>query len=112
DPGVEFPTADAPAPAFPLVAPRGPGFVARFTEAMDGELRAGGHSASLAELRARGVARPSASEPGAFELDIPDAARVLVRAGKSAFAIARVDRPRPQAAPLWRAVESRALAFV
>src|SRR5690606_12696217 len=79
---------------------------------MHGELRAAGQRASLAELLAQGVARPSATHAGAFAVPILPGARVFVSMGKSAFAIASVPRPARQRSVFGRGVERRVLAFV
>jgi hypothetical protein len=110
-PEVEFPTSEAPASAFPLVAPRGDDFVLHFTRDMQGEVAIAGQRTSLAELHAQGRARASTSVAGAFELPIAAQARIKVRTGQNAFLISSVARPRQHALPLFGSIESRVLAF-
>ena len=73
--GVELPVDNAPAPEFPLVAPRGDDFVFNYGAGMDGELILDGQATSLAELAASGRARPSQTTAGALELPMPLARR-------------------------------------
>jgi hypothetical protein len=110
-PEVEFPTSEAPASAFPLVAPRGDDFVLHFTRDMQGEVAIAGQRTSLAELHAQGRARASASVAGAFELPIAAQTRIKVRTGQNAFLISSVARPRRHAVPLFGSIENRVLAF-
>jgi hypothetical protein len=110
-PEVEFATSEAPASAFPLVAPRGDDFVLHFTPDMQGEVAIAGQRTSLAELHAQGHARASASVAGAFELPILAETRIKVRTGRNAFLISSVARPRRHAVPLFGSIESRVLAF-
>lgn len=111
-PGVDLAIQDAPAPAFPLVAPSGDDFVFHFAPGIEGELLQGGAATPLAALAAAGKARPSASTPGAIEVPIPRNARIRARAGRATFLIAAVPRPRRHAVPLLAGLERRALAYV
>ncbi|MGN6106792.1 MAG: FHA domain-containing protein, partial [Kofleriaceae bacterium] len=86
-PGVEQPVEQAPSPSFPLVAPVGDAFVLNYAPGIDGELVAGGQTTPLSELAASGLARPSASVPGALELPIPPRARIRARAGPTTFLV-------------------------
>jgi pSer/pThr/pTyr-binding forkhead associated (FHA) protein len=109
--GVDFPTSDAPAADFPLVAPLGDDFVFNFGHGMEGEMMLDGQSVSLAELQAQGRARPSSTAPGATEVPIPPKARFRVKVAGQTLLVSSVPQPRRQAAPLFATVESRALAY-
>jgi hypothetical protein len=109
--GVEFPTNDAPAASFPLVAPLGDEFVFNYTPQMQGEMVLDGQATSLADLQAQGRARPSSTAPGAIELPIPHKARIRVRTGANTFLVSSVPQPRKQVAPLFASMETRVLAF-
>jgi hypothetical protein len=111
DRDVEFPTNDAPAVSFPLVAPLGNDFVFNYVGSMEGEVNIDGQTATLAELQGQGRVRPSSTAPGAFELPIPAKTRIKVRTGANTFLISSVPQPRRQAAPLFASLESRALAY-
>lgn len=112
-PGVELAVADAPAAAFPLVAPSASGnsFVFTYAPGIDGELVHGGTVTTLADLAATGRGRASACAPGAVELPIPIGGKIRARAGKATFAIAAIAPPRRHAAPLF-APSSRASAYI
>jgi hypothetical protein len=111
-PGVEFASAHAPLPAFPLVAPSGDDFVFNYGDGIDGELILDGTSIAFAELVATGRARPSAGTAGAIEVPIPPKARIRARAGQTTFLVSSVARPRRHAAPLIAHLERRALSYV
>jgi hypothetical protein len=110
-PGVELPIEQAPAPDFPLVAPRGDDFVFNYGAGMEGELMLDGKSTSFAELIASGQARPSMTTAGALELPIPARAKIRARAGQTTFVVSAVARPRRQAAALLANLENRTLAY-
>ncbi|TMQ13238.1 MAG: FHA domain-containing protein [Deltaproteobacteria bacterium] len=110
-PGVELALEDAPAPAFPLIAPSGDDFVFNYAAGIDGELLLDGTSTPLAELAAAGRSRPSASTAGAIEVPIPSKARIRARAGRTTFLVSAVPRPRRHAIPLLAGLESRAAAY-
>jgi hypothetical protein len=110
-PGVELPIEQAPAPDFPLVAPRGEDFVFNYGAGMDGELMLDGKSTSFAELIASGQARPSMTTAGALELPIPARAKIRARAGQTTFVVSAVTRPRRQAPAFLANLENRTLAY-
>ena len=109
--GVEFPTSDSPAPAFPLVAPLGDEFVFNFQSGMEGELTVDGQTMSLADVQSQGRARPSSTHQGALEMPIPTKARIKAKLGQNTFLVSSVPQPRRQAAPLFASMESRAMAY-
>lgn len=111
DADVEFPSSNAPAPSYPLVAPLGDDFVFNFASGMDGDVNIDGQTLSLADLQGQGKARPSSTAPGSMEMPIPPKTRIKVRLGKNTFLISSVPQPRRQAAPLFAALESRPLAY-
>jgi hypothetical protein len=92
-----------PVAAFPLVRAAGEGWELTFMPHMSGEVTIGKDTLSLADLAARGVARPSLH--GAFAYTIPDGARIRVTVGLSTFHVASVPAPRKHINPLavdWR----------
>jgi hypothetical protein len=107
DPGVEFTTAVSPAPTFALVAPRGDDFVFNFAQGMEGEMIVDNNSTPLSQVQAA----PSSTQPGAMELQIPQKARIRVRAGQATFLVSSVPQPRRQVAPLFASMESRVLTY-
>jgi hypothetical protein len=110
-PGVELPIDNAPAPDFPLVAPRGDDFVFNYGAGIDGELILDGTATSFADLAATGKARPSPTTAGALELPIPARAKIRARAGQTTFLVSAVNRPRRQAPALLASLENRTLAY-
>jgi hypothetical protein len=110
-PGVELALEQAPSPSFPLVAPRGDEFVFNYAPGIEGELVLDGRTTPLAELAAKGVARPSPTLVGAFELPIPERARIRARAGLATMMVTSVERPRRQSVPVLAALESRTLKY-
>jgi hypothetical protein len=112
-PEVEFPTADAPAPSFALIAPSGDDFVFNFAPAaMEGEMiDEAGTSIPLSELQSQGRARQSATQAGAMEVPIPMKSRFRVRAGAATYMIASVAQPRKHPMPLLGTLESNVMAF-
>lgn len=111
DAGVEFPTSESPTPSFPLIAPYGDDFVFNFASSMEGELNVDGQVLSLADAQGQGRARPSQTAPGAFEMVVPNKARIKVKVGQSTFLISSVPQPRKQVTPLFANMESRAMAY-
>jgi hypothetical protein len=109
-PGVELALEQAPTPNFPLVAPRGDDFVFNYAPGIDGELVLDGRTTPLAELAAKGLARPSPDLIGAFELPIPERARIRARAGLATMIVSSVERPRRQAVPV-AMLESRTMKY-
>jgi len=109
-PGVELALEQAPTPSFPLVAPRGDDFVFNYAPGLEGELVLDGRTTPLAELAASGQARPSPEVIGAFELPIPDRARIKVRAGLATMIVSSVERPRRHAVPV-AMLESRTMKY-
>ena len=109
--GVDFATGNAPAEAFPLVAPVGDDFALNFASGMQGEVTVEGQTTKLSDLQAQNKVRPSSSSPGCFEMTIPPKARIKIQAGKNTFLVSSVPQPRRQAAPLFASIESRALVF-
>ena len=112
DADVEFPTSAAPSSSFPLVAPQGDDFVVNFTADMNGEVTVAGQRTSLADMIAQGHAKPSAAAPGAFQMALPDNARVKLLAGKNTFLIAPISKPKKHAAPVFGTRQNRILAFL
>jgi len=110
-PGVEAPLETAPAADFPMVAPQGDDFVFNFGPGMDGEMTVNGQSTPLSELAATGRARPSATTPGATEVQIPAAARIRVRSGQTTFLVSSVAQPKQQEVPFFPALEGRAMKY-
>lgn len=113
-PDCEYPTADAPAGAFPLVAPSAnpaEDFVFNFLPGMEGEMQAEGQSISLAELQAQGRARPSGTAAGGLEVQIPQNARIRVKAGATTYLVSSVPQPKRQPVPLFGGLEAQVLAF-
>jgi hypothetical protein len=108
-PGVDVATADAPAPAFALVAPAGDDFVVNIAGSMRAEL-----------VDANGIGRPvterdtqpSTSETGALALPLTRRAMVRLRAGQTTFVIAAVTAPARHAAPGLATVDPRVAGFV
>lgn len=92
-PGVELPTAHAPSPAFPLVAPSGDDFVLNYAAGIDGEVIVDGAPVALSAL----AAQPSRAAAGAFEIAIPRNARIRARIGQATVMISAVERPRRHA---------------
>jgi hypothetical protein len=86
------PEGALPADAFPLVRAAGDGWELVFTRGMQGDVTAGGATLSLADLIARGNARPT--EHGAFAWPIADGARAFVQLGLSSFHVSSVAAPR------------------
>jgi hypothetical protein len=111
-PGVDLATDDAPAPAFPMVAPSGDAFVFHFAPGIDGELAIDGSTTPLAALAAAGRARPSSVVAGATEVAIPRNGRIRARAGRALFLVSAVPRPRRHVAPLLARLDRRALSYV
>jgi pSer/pThr/pTyr-binding forkhead associated (FHA) protein len=111
DTGVEFASNDAPAGAFPLVAPVGDDFVFNFARSMEGEITVEGQSTPLAELAAQGRARPSSAAPDALEVPIPPSARIRVRSGKTTFLVSAVPQPRHYPVPVLASLEANVLAY-
>ncbi len=113
-PECEYPTTDAPAGAFPLVAPSSnpsEDFVFNFLPGMDGEMQADGQSVSLADLQAQGRARPSTTAAGGLEVSIPQKARIRVKAGVTTYLVTSVPQPKRQPVPLFAGLEAQVLAF-
>jgi len=110
-PGVEAAIEGAPTASFPLVAPSGDGFVFNYATGIDGELVVDGASTSLAELVARGHARPSMVTAGAVELPIPARGKIRARAGKTTFLVSAVAQPARMVTPLLASLESRTTAY-
>lgn len=108
----EFPTADAPAPSFPLVAPMGGDFVFNFADTMEGEMIADGQTVSLADLKAQGRAMASPLYPGANQVQIPLKARFRVRSGNSTFMVSSVAQPRRHPVPFLGALDSQMLVYL
>ena len=94
-PGVEQPLDSAPAPSFPLVAPRGDDFVFNYAPGIDGELVVDGKTTPLAELAATGLARPSLQTAGAIEVPIPARAKIRARSGMTTFVVMFVAGTNP-----------------
>jgi len=114
DESVEYPTADAPAGSFALVAPSNnpnEDFVFNFLPGMDGEVSTDGQSVSFAELQGQGRTRPSSTAPGAMEMSIPQKARIRVKAGATTYLVTSVAQPKKQPVPLFAALESQVLLF-
>ena len=114
DPQCEYPTSDAPAGSFALVAPAAnpsEDFVFNFLPGMDGEVSSDGQSMSLAEMQQQGRARPSSTAPGALEMSIPQKARIRVKAGQTTYLVTSVPQPRRQPVPLFAGLESSVLLF-
>jgi hypothetical protein len=109
-PGVEQPLEGAPAADFPLVAPSGNDFVFNFGAGMTGELIHDNQTTPLAELAASGRAVPSTRTVGAFELPIPQSARIRAKVGQTSFLVTAVPKPRAQGVPLL-ALESRTMTY-
>lgn len=113
-PECEYPTTDAPAGAFPLVAPSSnpaEDFVFNFLPGMDGEMQSDGQSMSLADLQAQGRARPSTTAAGGLEVSIPQKARIRVKAGATTYLVTSVPQPKRQPVPLFAGLEAQVLAF-
>jgi len=108
---VEYASNDAPAGAFPLVAPVGDDFVFNFSRGMEGEMTIEGQSTPLAELAAQGRARPSATAPDALEVPIPPKARIRVRSGKTTFLVSSVAQPRKHPVPFLAGLEANVMAY-
>jgi len=111
DKGVEYPTTDAPAGTFALIAPRGDDFVFNFTSGMEGDLNVEGQTTSLADLAAQGRATPSTTAPGGLELAIPQKARIRVKSGATTFLVTSVPQPKRHPVPLFAGLESRVLLY-
>ena len=114
DSEVEYPTTDAPAGSFALVAPSSnpqEDFVFNFLPGMEGEVSSDGQSVSLAELQSQGRARPSSTAPGGLEMSIPQKARIRVKAGQTTYLVTSVPQPKKQPVPLFAALESQVLLF-
>lgn len=111
EPGVEYASSDAPAAAFPLVAPVGDDFVLNFAPGMEGEMTVEGQSTPLSDLAAQGRARPSSSAPGGFEVMLPPKARVRVKSGKTTYLVSSVAQPRRHPVPFLATVEAGVLAY-
>ncbi len=112
EPDVDYPTADSPAPSFPLVAPAGDEFVLHYVPGMEGELiDATGQITPLAELQRLGVARQSPTVPNAMEAPIAAQTRFRIQSGNSTFTVAAVEPPRRHAVPLLASLESGVLGF-
>ena len=114
-PGVELAVDDAPAAAFPVVAPSGDRFVFRFVPGApgsDGELAVDGTTTPLGELAAAGRAHPSTEVPGAYAFAIPRGARIRVRAGRATLLVSAVSRPRRHALPPVAGPDRRTVAYV
>ena len=110
-PGVEQPVDGAPTADFPMVAPNGDDFVFNYGAGMDGEMIVDGKSTPFSALAASGLARPSSSIAGAFEVSIPEKAKIRARAGQTTFLVTPVAKPREQAVPLF-AMEGRTAAYL
>lgn len=110
-PGVEQPVEQAPAAAFPLVAPSGDDFVFNYGPGIEGEMIVDGKSLPLADLVGAGLARPSAATAGAIEVPIPAKAKIRARAGQTTFLVSAVAKPAKQTVPLW-SMERRTAAYV
>lgn len=108
-PDVNQAVEGAPAPSFPLVAPKGDDFVFNFGMGMSGDMIVDGRTVPLAEL-ARS-AQPSVAAVGAFELPIPAQAKIRANIGKTSFIVSAVEKPREQTSPLLASLESRTLAY-
>ncbi len=111
DAGVEYPTTDAPAGSFALVAPRGDDFVFNFTHGMEGDLNVDGQITSLADLAAQGRATPSSTAPGGLEFAIPQKARIRLKTGATTFLVTSVPQPKRHPVPLFAGLESRVLLY-
>jgi hypothetical protein len=100
----------APAPSFPLVAPKGDDFVFNYGVGMTGDLVVDGKATPLAELAAAGHARPSTSAVGAFELPIPTNGRIRAAIGLTSFQVTTVAKPAAASNPMF-AMSSRTLSY-
>jgi len=110
EPEVEFPTTDSPAPSFPIVAPMGDDFVFNYSPGWEGEMTLEGTSTPLAELQGSGKATPSATAPGAMQVQIPLKARFRVSTGNSTYLVSSVPAARKHPVPLF-AIETSVLAY-
>ncbi|HEX5060430.1 MAG TPA: AgmX/PglI C-terminal domain-containing protein [Kofleriaceae bacterium] len=110
-PGVEQPLEGAPSPSFPLVAPHGDDFVFNFGTGMTGEAIIDGRATPLAELAAKGHARPSMTQPGAFELPLALTSRIRTKVGQTQFVVSPVAKPRRQSVPLFAGLQSRTMSY-
>ena len=111
DSGVEYPTTDAPAGSFALIAPRGDDFVFNFMPGMDGDMNVDGQVTSLADLATQGRATPSTTAPGGLELQIPQKARIRIKTGATTFLVNSVPQPKRHPVPLFAGLESRVLLY-
>ncbi|HVV88624.1 MAG TPA: AgmX/PglI C-terminal domain-containing protein [Kofleriaceae bacterium] len=111
DKGVEYPTSDAPAGSFALVAPRGDDFVFNFTPGMEGDLNVDGQTTPLSELAAQGRATPSTTAAGGLEVQIPQKARIRVKTGSTTFLVTSVPQPKRHPVPVFAGLESRVLLY-
>ena len=114
DQSCEYPTSDAPAGSFALVAPSSnpsEDFVFNFLPGMEGEVSSDGQSMSLAELQSQGRARPSSTAPGGLEMSIPQKARIRVKAGQTTYLVTSVPQPKRQPVPVLAGLESQVLLF-
>ena len=107
----EFPTTEAPADSFPLIAPRGDDFVFNYAQGMEGEMQVDGQSISLADLQAQGRATPSSTAPGGLEVAIPQKARIRVKSGNATFLVTSVPQPKRHPVPLFATLEAAVLLF-
>jgi len=110
-PEVEQPVEGAPSPSFPLVAPQGDDFVFNFGAGMTGEAIIDGRATPLAELAAKGQARPSLTQPGAFELPFALSSRIRAKVGQTQFLVSAVAKPRRQSVPLFAGLQSRTMSY-
>jgi hypothetical protein len=109
-PDVRLAVEGAPAPSFAMVAPKGDDFVFNYGVGMTGDMVVDGKATPLAELAASGMARPSTTAVGAFELPIPTNGRIRAAIGMTSFQVTTVAKPATQAAPLF-AASSRTLSY-
>lgn len=107
-PGVDQPLAEAPAASFPLIAPAGDHFELTFAPGIDGELLAQGVATPFAAVPG---AHASDAAPGARAFAIPADARIRVRAGRTAFAIAAIARPRAQPTSVFAGFDRRLAGY-
>lgn len=111
DAEVEFPTSLAPAPSFPIVAPHGDEFMLSFTGDMKGEMNIDGNTTPLVDLASQGQARASSTVQGAYEMQIPNKARIKLQVGSNTFLVSSVPKPRRHTSPLFASLESRVLTY-
>ncbi|MCP4445550.1 MAG: AgmX/PglI C-terminal domain-containing protein [Myxococcales bacterium] len=111
-PGVDLPTADSPLKDLSLVAPDGDSFVFNFAEGWQGNFAHGGHVTKLSDLPAQGLAQPSASIPGAWQVPILANTNIQVTAGAQKFTVRSVAQPRRQATPIWMQGNTELFSYI